>query len=70
VREMEMQEKIAPKRNRFGIYGHPLGATTDRPVSYIFWELFSGTFPSQTVHVFLYFEAFKSDRAASSWHNL
>ena len=28
--------KIAPKRNRFGIYGHPLGATTDRPVSYIF----------------------------------
>jgi len=39
-RKMGMREKIAPKRNRFGIWGR---LRRHRPVSYIFRKLFAGT---------------------------
>jgi len=51
VRELEMHEKIAPKRNRFGIWGRPLGY---RPMSYIFRKTFScATFVLQNVCLYL-----------------
>jgi len=31
-RKMEMHEKVAPKRNIFGIWGRPLGATAPRHI--------------------------------------
>ena len=54
-------QKIAPKHNIFGIWGHPLGATAPCRT---FLENFSGrTFPSQIVC--LYLEPFKGNKASN-----